>query len=619
MSKGAAVVFLLLSMVMSGYAETITSAASGNWSQGSTWAVISRTGTITVTSGQADVTGSGTLFLSEITVGSILLRGDGTTLIGTVASVTDDTHLTLTANASSSYSGNYTARKVPASTDVVVIAAGTDVAQNVSATSCAGLTITGTLSMNNGDVCTVDGAVGGAGTWSNGGGGTKTIQLTGDYAFSGTSAGNGVVVILSGAGSQTLSGTISTGTGSLTINKSSGDVVLGGNVMVNGTLTLTQGNITTGSNTLTLGSAATKRGTLSRTSGTIIGKFARWFAAATVSSVLFPVGTAGNYRPATISFTAAPSAAGTITCSFLDSDPGDAGLPLNDAGTSILNCAGDGYWSLTATALTGGTYTLDLTADGFGGVSVVATLRILKRATGASWTLQGTHAAGTGTIATPIVHRTGMSGFSEFGVGGGSDNPLPVELVSFTAIATGQSTVELYWSTASETNNYGFEVQKCTEEDTSYRTIPGSFQAGQGTTVKETQYRYTDEFATPGNWLYRLKQIDLDGTTHYSAGIHVGVLADAGEVAPGRYALSQNYPNPFNPTTRIAFTIAHRQWATLKVWDVTGRAVATLLDEWREPGTYAVEFDASSLPSGVYFYRLQAGDFTQTKRLMVLK
>jgi hypothetical protein len=88
---------------------------------------------------------------------------------------------------------------------------------------------------------------------------------------------------------------------------------------------------------------------------------------------------------------------------------------------------------------------------------------------------------------------------------------------------------------------------------------------------------------------------------------------------PGRYVLEQNYPNPFNPSTKIQFSIVHRQLTIVKVFDVLGREVATLVNELKEPGTYTVQFNASSLASGVYFYRLQAGNFVQTKKLLLLR
>ncbi len=143
--------------------------------------------------------------------------------------------------------------------------------------------------------------------------GTRTFNTGANYVYNGTSAqatGNGLPATVN----------------NLTINNATG-LALGSNVSVSGTLTITSGNIITGANILTLGTSPTIRGTLSRTSGTILGNFSRWFTNATVSSVVFPVGTASNYRPSAVSFTAAPSAGGTLLATFVSTYPGENGLP----------------------------------------------------------------------------------------------------------------------------------------------------------------------------------------------------------------------------------------------------------------------------------------------------
>jgi len=297
------------------------------------------------------------------------------------------------------------------------------------------------------------------------------IGVRGNWTNNGTaimSGTNFTTVTFNGSTAQTIGGSSTTTFYNLTFNNTSGGISLNVNTIADGTLTMTSGNITTGAYTLTLGTSTTVRGTLSRTSGTIIGNFRRWFNAGTVSNVLFPIGTSTNYRPANISFTSAPSTGGTLAAFFTATDPGTAGLPLNDGGTSIINAGKEGYWTINAgNGLAGGSYSLDLTADAFSGVSVVSTLRLLNRSTGANWSLQGTHSAGTGTTTTPTVHRTGMSGFSEFGIGGASDNTLPVELSSFSAIVL-ENSVKLVWRTETEVSNYGFEVER-TQSDFEFR------------------------------------------------------------------------------------------------------------------------------------------------------
>jgi hypothetical protein len=197
---------------------------------------------------------------------------------------------------------------------------------------------------------------------------------------------------------------------------------------------------------------------------------------------------------------------------------------------------------------------------------------------------------------------------------------LPVQLSSFRARATSSSSVFLEWTTVSEINNYGFEVQRRRASHAEFITVQNSFVPGHGTTLEPQHYSYTDTTVTPGSWQYRLKQIDLDGTVHYGTEVSVVVLTGVHESnLPLVFALHQNYPNPFNPSTRIEYDLASAASVTLKVYDVLGREVTTLVDGMENVGFKSVEFDASKLSSGIYFYRLQAGAFVETKRLTVLR
>jgi hypothetical protein len=88
---------------------------------------------------------------------------------------------------------------------------------------------------------------------------------------------------------------------------------------------------------------------------------------------------------------------------------------------------------------------------------------------------------------------------------------------------------------------------------------------------------------------------------------------------PGHFSLEQNYPNPFNPTTTITFALPIKSFVSLRVFDALGREVATLVNDEFLAGRYSKKWDASGLPSGVYFYRLQAGSFVETRKLLLLK
>ena len=206
-----------------------------------------------------------------------------------------------------------------------------------------------------------------------------------------------------------------------------------------------------------------------------------------------------------------------------------------------------------------------------------------------------------------------------------NSTPLPVELTSFSAECRSQS-VELKWTTATEVNNYGFEIERSaiSSQSSAESRKPNAeswaqiaFVQGHGNSNSPKEYSFTENLALAHDLnrvQYRLKQIDLNGAFEYSPIVKVNVEA------PSQLKLAQNYPNPFNPETTINFQIPFASHVTLKVYDVLGREVATLVDEFKQAGTYVKTLHATSLPSGVYFYKLQtANGFSETKKLMLMK
>jgi len=190
---------------------------------------------------------------------------------------------------------------------------------------------------------------------------------------------------------------------------------------------------------------------------------------------------------------------------------------------------------------------------------------------------------------------------------------LPVELISFTARFV-EGVLELNWMTTTETNNQGFEIQSSTGGE--FETI--AFVEGHGTTTEPQAYSFTDTNLSEGKYSYRLKQVDFDGSFTYSQVIEVEVEG------PKVFALSQNYPNPFNPSTMIAFKLAVDSKVSLKVFDVLGQEVASLLNGNLAAGSHQVNFDASSLNSGVYMYRIEASgidgtNFVDVKKMILTK
>jgi hypothetical protein len=190
---------------------------------------------------------------------------------------------------------------------------------------------------------------------------------------------------------------------------------------------------------------------------------------------------------------------------------------------------------------------------------------------------------------------------------------IPVELTSFTATANG-SDVTLNWRTATEVNNYGFQI----ERNSGAGFVEVGFVPGAGTIAEPQLYSFTDAGLNAGEYSYRLKQIDYDGSFEYSSTISVDVTT------PSQFYLEQNYPNPFNPATTIGFSLAVDSKVILKIYNALGQEVSTVVNENISEGFHEKFFDASSLNSGVYFYKIEATgvdgqSFTQVRKMILTK
>jgi hypothetical protein len=188
---------------------------------------------------------------------------------------------------------------------------------------------------------------------------------------------------------------------------------------------------------------------------------------------------------------------------------------------------------------------------------------------------------------------------------------LPVELVSFKASGTLHG-IALAWATATEVNNYGFEIERSSFKSDRWQKI--GFVEGAGSTNAPRSYAYTDRNVPAGKYSYRLKQIDRDGKFEYSPEATAAAVS-----VPNVFALSQNYPNPFNPATTIAFDLPRETYTRLVVYNALGQEVATLVKAVLGAGHQSVQFDASQLPGGVYLYRLEAGTSSMVKKMTLLK
>lgn len=225
----------------------------------------------------------------------------------------------------------------------------------------------------------------------------------------------------------------------------------------------------------------------------------------------------------------------------------------------------------------------------------------------------------------PYITVNGLTGFSEFMDATTNQNdPLPVELSSFTA-RTSNLNVELMWTTVTETSNYGFEIERkfiSPLKDTTANTNVKSgwqtigFIRGMGNSNSMHDYNFTDKRPKPGKYSYRLKQIDTDGMYAYSEEVD----AEVG-IVPNVFTLSQNYPNPFNPSTTIEFTLPNDGTATLKIFNILGEEVATILNEELSAGVlHSAVFNAAPFASGVYVYQLLFSEKgTENKKQIVKK
>ena len=201
--------------------------------------------------------------------------------------------------------------------------------------------------------------------------------------------------------------------------------------------------------------------------------------------------------------------------------------------------------------------------------------------------------------------------------GGGTfcTGALPVELVSFNSIVS-DNKVELNWITATEVNNYGFEVERGIGQkaigNSAWEKI--GFVQGNGNSNSPKEYRFTDNTTTSGLYAYRLKQIDNDGTFKYSETIEVLVSQ-----IPNDFSLNQNYPNPFNPSTTISYDIPKTSFVKISVNDILGKEIKTLVNEQNNSGHYEIIFDAKELAAGIYYYTISAGEFKQSRKMILLK
>ena len=307
----------------------------------------------------------------------------------------------------------------------------------------------------------------------------------------------------------------------------------------------------------------------------------------------------------------------------INTETGDATLIGSAAGTNYYSFSfnpidGKLYASVASTTPKDGIYTVDTLT---GAATLIGKTGDSKAtpciAFNTDGTLYGLKGIGTETNKLISISTTDGSG-TEIGTLGKKGLQaiimskiivVPVELTSFNASLIGKD-VQLIWSTATELNNYGFEIQR-KAFDGDFATV--AFVKGQGTTTQKSDYSFVDKNLDGGKYYYRLKQVDLDGKFEFSNIVEVEVISITS------YSLEQNYPNPFNPSTTINYGLKEKSNVRIILLNSLGEEIAVLVNEGQDKGYHKVEFDGSKLSSGVYFYQIKAGNFINTKKMILLR
>jgi|GEM_PF-1162375 hypothetical protein len=376
----------------------------------------------------------------------------------------------------------------------------------------------------------------------------------------------------------------------------SNNLSLNGNVTVRGALNFTGGKVTLGDNNLTMNSTAGITGYNSsnyivtdKTGKLTINNIGN-------SEVTFPIGTATSYNPLYITNSGtADDFSANVKEGFTNAPP-DPDKAINRE------------WNISE-ATTGGSdvkLRFQFNASDVGSQFVLNDAYSVGHYEGTLWV--GKEATLTGTDYPYTIDVSGITSFSPYAVG--NQGAMPVSLKSLTSNVAGRN-INLKWVTSEEINNAGFDVER---KQATGEYVKVGFVKGSGTVTSAKSYEFTDRNLMSGKYSYRLKQIDNNGNFEY-----FNLSSDAVVGVPSKFDLSQNYPNPFNPATKINFDLPKDSKISLKLYDMLGREVSTLVNEFRTAGYYTVDFNASSLSSGIYFYRLLAGEFSSVKKMVILK
>lgn len=436
-------------------------------------------------------------------------------------------------------------------------------------------------------------------------GGISTSGATGNIRVTGTRTFNtGADYIYNGTSNQITGSGLPATTRNLTFDNTA-NITLTNSTAATGTLSLTNGIVSTNTKELILGSGAVA--TLSRTNGYVIGNFKRWIAASTTSGLEFPVGCAGYYNGITLDFTSAPTAAGYIISTFTTGYPDNYGLPFTD-NSEECTTYGSGWWTLTAgNTFAGGTYTASARAEGFTGITNFTLLHLMYRPQGGSpWTTNGSHAAPTGTATIPYVNRTGMTLLGDLGITSTGSNPLPVTLISFN-VKENKGTADITWATATESNSSYFMVQR-SSNGKDFTNLVRVNAAGNSNVIKN--YKANDPNPLPGISYYRLHQVDVNGASEN--------FAPKSFIMKSKETIKSfsTYPNPFKSDLTMSFESIVSENMTMNIYTPQGVLVYSSVISV-EKGKNAIELPAlNKLMAGTYIITLGEGE-TKVKQTFV--
>lgn len=271
----------------------------------------------------------------------------------------------------------------------------------------------------------------------------------------------------------------------------------------------------------------------------------------------------------------------------------------------------NGYWEINTTGGSGFSYSITLYYDAnmLGTISSESNIRIAKSEDNQNWI----HFEGASVNTTAkTVNVSGLTSFSYFALSDQS-SPMPVSMNYFRAAVTNNN-VTLQWQTSAEIDNAGFDIERKSTDPVHSSWQKAGYVKGTGNSTAPVDYTFEDLRLPSGSYTYRLKQIDNNGNYEYFE------LGEAVTVTPpGSFSLSQNYPNPSNPNSKIEYLLPAGGVVSIRVYDITGKEVSILVNEYKEAGYHTAVFDGTSLASGVYYYSITAGEYRETKKMILLK